>query len=114
MKFAMNINPMYRDEMNKRHWTVSVFRIFGVIQLIFGGLAAYAYVKPVLLRELVGLNINYDLALIISVALGVIVGIATGMFLSAATFAFAMLFEDIHAMRIAVTELQANGQTQDE
>lgn len=115
MKITMGASPLDKEQAERRHWTVSVLRAFGIIQIIGVTALSYVYFKPTLhalLAQYYGMS--YDSSLLLATILSIISGLFVGFMSSAMIFAVAMLFQDIHTIKNYLQSIHIVGQYHDD
>ena len=115
MKIMMAASPRTPENAEKRHWTVSVIRAFGIIQVIGTIALSYFYLHPSIQMLLAtSFNMSYDGSLLLSTVLSIIVGVLAGFIGSAMTFALATFLEDVHTIKGYLRDIHITGQYYDE
>ena len=115
MKIKMGISPMNPETAEKRHWTVSVIRAFGIIQVIGSVAASYFFLRPFMLLALVqSFGMQHDPAVVVSLVLAIVIGLLVGFISSAMTFSLAMFLDDVHTIRNYMRDYHLTGQYYDD
>lgn len=115
MKIVMGASPLLPERAEKRHWTVTVIRAFGFLQIIGTTLACYAYLRQGIQRLLMSLaNMHYDSSLIVAAIISAFVGLVVGFISSAFIFAISTFLEDVHTIKGYLRDMKLTGQYYDE
>ena len=115
MKIVMAASPRSPENAEKRHWTVSVIRAFGIVQVIGAVALSYFYLHPYIQALLVtSADMSYDGSLLLSTLLSIIIGLFVGFIGSAMTFALAVFLEDVHTIKGYLRDIHVTGQYYDE
>ena len=115
MKIVMAAIPRQPETAEKHHWTVTVIRAFGIVQIIACIVSSYLFLRlPIQSGLMSAFNMSYDGSLLITAIVTVLVGLFAGMLSSALLFAFAMALDDLHTIRGYLRDIHMTGQYYDE
>lgn len=115
MKIVMGASPMEPEKADKRYWAVSVIRAYGFIQIIGIVVSAFVFGRPMVAQWLIeAFRMSFEVADALAIVLSLVVGVCAGFGTTALLFAFAMLLDDMHAVRAYLRDMRITGQYYDE
>ena len=96
----MNIFPVHADQLTRRHWIVRCLRFLGYCIPVVSTLIGFLHGSVLLGILLPFFGMAFELAGSLGTVLGGLIGLIGGLISSLPVWAFALVVEDIHALRV--------------